>query len=164
MPHMIVRRMRIACWIPKAIDTRSEYVILVSYTRQQRLHERAKALRHYVHVCCLSCRFSSCCCSACYKPVHVLLFFRTIMLLFLDLFCVVLLLVGCNLPKACKNQHNLWVQQGGRMYKRQNTYAWEKVTNCGRAVGSPNKLYILSFRLPAHVLKNLLYTNTGCIW
>jgi hypothetical protein len=26
--HMTVRRMHIACWIPKATDTNSEYVIL----------------------------------------------------------------------------------------------------------------------------------------
>jgi hypothetical protein len=58
MPQMIVRHMRIACWIPKATDTRSEYVIHVSDTRQQRLHERAPPLRHYVY--CLSCLFSSC--------------------------------------------------------------------------------------------------------
>jgi hypothetical protein len=31
-----------------------------------------------------------------------LLFLRTITLLFLDVFRAVLLLVGCNLPKACK--------------------------------------------------------------
>ena len=33
---------------------------------------------------------------------RIAFFFCTIMLLFLNLFCAVLLLVGCNLPKACK--------------------------------------------------------------
>jgi len=39
-PHMAVRRMRIACWIPKATDTHSEYVILIAFPLQQRLNER----------------------------------------------------------------------------------------------------------------------------
>jgi len=34
-------RMRIACWIPKATDTHSEYVILVAFPLQQWLHENA---------------------------------------------------------------------------------------------------------------------------
>jgi len=98
---MTVRCMRIACSVPKATDTRSEYVVPVSYTQQHLLHELAPTLRHYV--CCLSCWFSSCCCSAYYNPVHLLIFFFcTIILLYLDLFCAVLLLAGCNLPKASK--------------------------------------------------------------
>jgi hypothetical protein len=36
-----IRRMRIACWITKATDTHSEYVILIAFPRQQWLHERA---------------------------------------------------------------------------------------------------------------------------
>jgi hypothetical protein len=47
------RRMRIACWITKATDTHSEYVILNAFSRQQWLRERASMLRLYVH--CLSC-------------------------------------------------------------------------------------------------------------
>jgi len=31
----IVWRMRIACWIPKATDTHSEYVILIAFPLQQ---------------------------------------------------------------------------------------------------------------------------------
>jgi hypothetical protein len=31
-PGNIIGRMRIACWIPKATNTHSEYVILVSFT------------------------------------------------------------------------------------------------------------------------------------
>jgi len=33
--------MRIACWIPKATDTHSEYVIPVAFTLQQWLHENS---------------------------------------------------------------------------------------------------------------------------
>jgi len=44
MPQMTIRRMRIACWIPKATDTHSEYVIPVAFPLQQWLHERASLL------------------------------------------------------------------------------------------------------------------------
>jgi hypothetical protein len=46
-------RMRFACWITKAIDTRSEYVTLIASPRQQCLSERALILRLYLH--CLFC-------------------------------------------------------------------------------------------------------------
>jgi len=52
-PHMTLRRTRFACWIPKATNTHSEYVIFIACQRQQRLRERASILRFYVH--CLSC-------------------------------------------------------------------------------------------------------------
>jgi hypothetical protein len=42
----IIRRMRLACWITKATDTRSEYVILIAFPRQQWLRERASMLRY----------------------------------------------------------------------------------------------------------------------
>jgi hypothetical protein len=48
----IIRRMRIASWIPKATDTHSEYVILIAFPLQQWLHERASVLR-YTQVACL---------------------------------------------------------------------------------------------------------------
>ena len=38
--------MRIACWIPKATDTHSEYVILIAFPQQQLLQERASVLRY----------------------------------------------------------------------------------------------------------------------
>jgi hypothetical protein len=41
----IIWRMRIACWIPKATITHSEYVILIVFQRQQWLHKRASMLR-----------------------------------------------------------------------------------------------------------------------
>jgi len=39
--QMTIWRMRIVCWIARAIDTHSEYVILTAFPLQQRLHERA---------------------------------------------------------------------------------------------------------------------------
>jgi hypothetical protein len=41
----ITWRMRFACWINKSTDTRSEYVILIAFPRQQWLRERASMLR-----------------------------------------------------------------------------------------------------------------------
>jgi len=43
---MTIRRMRFACWITKAANTHSEYVINTALPRQQRLHERASMLRY----------------------------------------------------------------------------------------------------------------------
>ena len=37
--------MRIACWIPNATNTHSEYVIPIAFPQQQRLHERYSMLR-----------------------------------------------------------------------------------------------------------------------
>ena len=50
-PQMTIWRMRIACWIPKATDTHSEYVILVAFPLQQWLPKRASALR-YMYIGC----------------------------------------------------------------------------------------------------------------
>jgi hypothetical protein len=48
--HMTIWRMRIACWIPKATNTHSGYVIRIAFPLQQWLHERASMLRlHAVH-------------------------------------------------------------------------------------------------------------------
>ena len=41
----IIRRMRFEFWITKAIDTHSEYVILITFPLQQWLRERASMLR-----------------------------------------------------------------------------------------------------------------------
>jgi hypothetical protein len=38
--QLAIWRMRIACWIPKATNTLSEYVILIGFPLQQWLHER----------------------------------------------------------------------------------------------------------------------------
>jgi hypothetical protein len=48
----IIRRIRSACWITKATNTRSEYVILIALPERQWFHERTSILRLYVH--CLS--------------------------------------------------------------------------------------------------------------
>jgi hypothetical protein len=48
----IIRRMRFACWITKATDTHSEYVIFIAFSRQQWLRERASML-HYTYIACL---------------------------------------------------------------------------------------------------------------
>ena len=45
---MAIWRICIACWIPKATDTHSQYAILLAFPPQQRLHERASMLR-YTH-------------------------------------------------------------------------------------------------------------------
>jgi hypothetical protein len=42
----ILRSMRFACWITKATDTRSEYVIFIAFPQQQWLRERASMLRY----------------------------------------------------------------------------------------------------------------------
>jgi hypothetical protein len=42
----IIRRMRFACWITKATDTHSEYVIVIAFPRQRWLRERASLLRY----------------------------------------------------------------------------------------------------------------------
>ena len=42
----VTRRMRSTCWIPKTINTRSEYVILIAFPRQQYFRHRAPVLRY----------------------------------------------------------------------------------------------------------------------
>jgi hypothetical protein len=44
--RMTIWRMRIGCWIPKATDKLSEYIILIAFPLQQWLHERASILRY----------------------------------------------------------------------------------------------------------------------
>jgi len=51
-PRMTVWPMRIACWIPKATNTHSGYVILISFPLQEWLDERASVLR-YTYIACL---------------------------------------------------------------------------------------------------------------
>jgi len=52
-PQVTVWCVCIACWIPKATNTHSDYVILTAFLLQQWLHERSTMLRIYAH--CLSC-------------------------------------------------------------------------------------------------------------
>ena len=42
---MAIWRMRVACWIPKATSTHSEYVILITFPLQQWLQEDVPMLR-----------------------------------------------------------------------------------------------------------------------
>ena len=51
-PQMTMRIMRIACWLPKATNTHSEYVIFIALPLQQWLHERPSMLRH-TYIACL---------------------------------------------------------------------------------------------------------------
>jgi hypothetical protein len=48
--------MRIACWITKATDTHSEYLILSAFPLRQWLHERSLILR-YTYIACLVLNF-----------------------------------------------------------------------------------------------------------
>jgi hypothetical protein len=53
-----IRRMPFACWTAKAKDTHTEYVIFITYPRQQLLSEGASVLNFTYFVClsvCLSC-------------------------------------------------------------------------------------------------------------
>ena len=45
-PQVTIWRVRIACWIPKAKNAYSEYVILIVIPLQQWLHERSSLLRY----------------------------------------------------------------------------------------------------------------------
>jgi hypothetical protein len=45
-------RMRVACWITKATDTHSEYVIPIAFPRQLYLRESASIL-HYTYIASL---------------------------------------------------------------------------------------------------------------
>jgi hypothetical protein len=47
----IIKRMRIACWITKATDKHSEYVIATAFPWQQWLRERVAMLR-YKYIAC----------------------------------------------------------------------------------------------------------------
>ena len=44
--------MGVPCWITKAADTHSEYVILFAFPLQQWLHERVSVLR-YAYIGCI---------------------------------------------------------------------------------------------------------------
>ena len=49
---MTVRRMRIACWIPRATNTHTGCVMLIAFPPQQWLHERPSVLC-YTYIACL---------------------------------------------------------------------------------------------------------------
>jgi hypothetical protein len=56
-PQMTIWLTRIACWIPKATNTLSQYIVLIAFPRQQRLHERALMLR-CTFIACLVVKLS----------------------------------------------------------------------------------------------------------
>jgi len=53
-PKVTIRRMRIACWTPKAADTHSEYVIIIDFPLKQWLRERASMLCYTYSACPVS--------------------------------------------------------------------------------------------------------------
>jgi hypothetical protein len=46
MPQMAIWRIPIACWIPKATNTHSGYVMVITFALQQWLYERNSILRY----------------------------------------------------------------------------------------------------------------------
>jgi len=49
---MAIWRMRIACCIPRATNTHSDYVTLTAFSLQQCLHKRVSILR-FMYIACL---------------------------------------------------------------------------------------------------------------
>ena len=50
--QMTIQQRHTACWIPKATETHSEYVILIAFPLKQQLHEHTSVLS-YTHIACL---------------------------------------------------------------------------------------------------------------
>ena len=59
--------MRVTSWITKATDTHSEYIIIITFTLQQWLHERPSLL-HSTYIACLAKRTAA---SKYYVPVAI---------------------------------------------------------------------------------------------
>jgi len=94
-PQMTIRRVRIACWIPKATDTHSEYIIVITFPLQQWLHERVSVLRWYEHY--LSCWISA---GQNVSELNVIKYFRILIscchrILCRDVCCVVSVVLCC---------------------------------------------------------------------
>ena len=49
---IVIRHMRIVCWINEATKVHLEYVMLIAFLLQQWLHEAASKLR-YTYIACL---------------------------------------------------------------------------------------------------------------
>ena len=49
--QMTIWSMCFACWMSKATDTHSQFVILIAFPLQQWLHDRASLLR-YTYIAC----------------------------------------------------------------------------------------------------------------
>jgi hypothetical protein len=57
-PQMAIWPMCMVCWIPKATNIHSEYIMFIAFPLQQWLHERPSMLRlhmHYLSNTCLVC-------------------------------------------------------------------------------------------------------------
>jgi len=52
MSRMTIWGMRIKCWINKATDKHSEYVIFIAFPQQKLLKESSSVL-HYTYIACL---------------------------------------------------------------------------------------------------------------
>ena len=50
-PQMEIRRMRFACWITKATDTHSQYVIIIAFPHETMVTPTCSD--DTLHVCCL---------------------------------------------------------------------------------------------------------------
>jgi hypothetical protein len=51
-PQMTIRRMRLACWITKTTHTETEYILLITFPRQQWFLER-NSMFSYAYVASL---------------------------------------------------------------------------------------------------------------
>ena len=65
-PETTIWRMRIICWVPKATNTHSQYVIITAVPPQQSLQESASMLRYT----CIACLFGKL-----YIYIYIFLFF-----------------------------------------------------------------------------------------
>jgi len=95
----ITRRMRFACWILKATNTHSEYVIFIGFPLQQWFHERASMLR-YTYVAWLSSTLA----------VRIVRWLTVIVWVF-DVFAP---LLSCFCFKRCRQRgvNNYWHSEG----------------------------------------------------
>jgi len=50
---MTIWRMRIACWVPKATDTQSEYAIFIDFPLRQYFREYTSVLRYVTSTLCV---------------------------------------------------------------------------------------------------------------
>ena len=64
-PQMTIWHMRIACWIPKATNTHSEYIILILFSAAKVVPRTHLDVTLYVNLRCLSCQFL--------KPSHTVI-------------------------------------------------------------------------------------------
>jgi hypothetical protein len=69
-PQMSIWRMRIACWIPKATDTVSDYVLRIAFPLQEWLYESASMLRDTYIACLVYHVYSNNCVTVRYKSTY----------------------------------------------------------------------------------------------